>query len=359
MGKDLPRRLLRLAAFALLTLTVAVGCDTVSAPNVVSPASVRITGPEDGSLVNSQFIDVRGQAEIGTLVRVYVDGVFRGSATSYQTQPPQDLAVFRVEDVDLGAEETEKIIVALAADAQGNTADQGDTVVVVLDLTPPPADLERVEGAVEIEPGEWRASGSWVDVYGRTDTTAVIVRVRWQTPDVMVDYTPDDYEVFPGEPGEPDSVRVRFRIGGPFFAARPDSSRAYAFQTIDAADNYTQSFFTIRWAAGSSDCQEIEGATELALREIVGSDTLQKEVRRRPTVVAAGDTVRSLGGYQEFVSRADSWFFCIDDLCGAHWKHDCRYVFVGVTDCLYDVIDAFWPPEDWAEMATVASWGCP
>lgn len=358
MGKRLPRWFVRLAALALLAVAVVPGCDCdkVSAPYVVSSGRVRITGPEDGSFVNSQMIDVRGEAEVGTLVHVYVDGVFGGSGASFQTEPPQELATFRVENVDLGGDETEKVIFAVAADAQGNTADRGDTVTVVLDLTPPPADLERVDGADEIEPGTWVAPCPWVDVYGRTDTTAIIVRVRWQT----VDYLPDDYEVFPGEPGEPDSVRVRFRIAGPFvIPSRADSSRAYAFQTIDAADNYTQSFFTILWTTASADCQESDDATEIVLREIVGSDTLQKEVRLRQIVVAAGDTVRSLGDYQQFVARTDSWLFCIDDLCGAHWKHDCRYVFVGVTDCLYDVIDAYWPPEDWADMTSVASWGCP
>jgi hypothetical protein len=359
MGKDLPRRLPRLTGLALLAAAVAVGCESVSAPNVVAPASVRITGPEDGSFVNSEIIDVRGQAELGTLVYVYVDGAFRGSGTAYQTQPPQDLAVFRVEDVDLGSEETEKTIVAVAADAGGNTAEQGDTVTVVLDLTPPPADIGRIDGAVETGPGEWEASGPWVDVYGRTDTTAIIVRVRWQTPDFIIDYTPEDTEVIPGEPGEPDSLRARFSISGPFLPAGVDSTRAYAFQTIDPADNYSQSFFTVRWVGAASSCMDIGEATEVVLLEIVGSDTLQKEVRRRSTVVAAGDTVRSLGGYQEFVARADSWLFCIDDFCGAHWKHDCRYVFVGLGDCLYDVIDAYWPPDDWGEMTSVGSWGCP
>ncbi len=358
MGKGLPRSCVRLASLALLAAAVVAGCDceNVSAPYIVSSGRVQITGPEDGSFVNSQVIDVRGQAELGTLVHVYVDGVFGGSGVTFQTEPPQELATFRVEHVDLGPDEIEKTIAAVAADEQGNTADQGDTVAVVLDLTPPPADLERIEGAQEIEPGTWQASGPWVDVWGRTDTTAIIVRVRWQT----VDYPPEEYEVFPGEPGEPDSMRVRFRINGPFaLSVRPDSSRAYAFQTIDAADNYTQSFFVVQWTTGSSDCQASDDATEIVLREIVGADTLQKEVRIRPFVVAAGDTVHSLGGYHEFVARTDSWLFCIDDLCGAHWKHDCRYVFVGVADCLYDVIDAYWPPDDWAEMVSVGAWGCP
>jgi hypothetical protein len=359
MGKDLSHTFPRLTALALLAAVVAAGCEGVSAPNVVAPANVRITGPEDGSFVNSEIIDVRGQAELGTLVYVYVDDAFRGSGTAYQTQPPQDLAVFRVEDVDLGSEETEKTIVAVAANPDGSTAAHGDTVSVVLDLTPPPADLVRIDGAAETGPGEWEASGPWVDAYGRTDTTAIIVRVRWQTPDFIIDYTPEDTEVVPGEPGEPDSVRAHFRINGPSLPAGADSTRAYVFQTIDAADNYTQTFFTIRWVGGETSCLDIDDATELVLLEIVGSDTLEKQVRRRSAVVAAGDTVRSLGGYEEFVARADSWLFCIDDLCGAHWKHDCRYVFVAIADCLYDVIDAYWPPDDWGEMTTVGSWGCP
>ena len=245
MGNVLPLWLVRPALLVLLTVVAVVGCDSgVSSPDYISPGSVEITGPEDGSLVNRQLIDVRGRAEQATLVRIYVDGVFRGSAPTYMAQPPQDLGIFRVEDVDLGLDEVEKTIVAIAGDDEGNTAAYGDTVVVLLDLTPPPADLERIDGAVEVEPGVWEAEGASVDAYARTDTTAIIVRVRWQE----TDYLPEEYEVFPGNPGEPDSVRVRFELRWPLAApTRRDTSRLYALQTIDAADNYTQTFFTIRW----------------------------------------------------------------------------------------------------------------
>ena len=74
MGKGLPRWFACLTALALLAAAVVAGCDSgsVSAPYVVSSGRVQITGPEDGSFVNSQLIDVRGQAKIGTLVYVYV-----------------------------------------------------------------------------------------------------------------------------------------------------------------------------------------------------------------------------------------------------------------------------------------------
>jgi hypothetical protein len=249
MAKKLPVWLVRPVLLLLFIVAVVAGCDCdgVSTPDVISPGAVEITGPEDGSLVNLQVIPVRGRAELGTLVRVYVDGAFRGSALTYATEPPQELGNFHVDDVDLGLDEVEKTIVAVAGDEQGNTAAYGDTVRVVLDLTPPPGVLERIEDATEVEPGIWEAATTPVDVYARTDTTAIIVRVR--SP--LFDYLPDEYEVFPGNPGEPDSMRVRFEIGWPIAApSLRDTSVQYALQTIDAADNYTQTFFEIRWPFG-------------------------------------------------------------------------------------------------------------
>jgi hypothetical protein len=358
LAKPGVRRTLLAVALTLVCAITLAGCDRngVSAPYVISPGGVEITGPADGSVLNSQIIDVRGRAVVGTLVRVYVDGAFAGSGVAAITVPPQELGAFTVEDVDLGAQEGEKLIFAVAGDEQGNIADGGDTVMVFLDLTAPPADLEGLEGAHEVEPGVWQASGPWVDVYGRTDTTAIVIRIRWE----MLDYLPDDYEILPGGPGEPDTVRARFRINSPVLArAGRDSSRTYAFQTIDEAGNYTQTFFTVRWTGAAIDCSDSGDAAERVIREIVGADTLGREVRLHSHVVAAGDTIYSMGGYHQLVARADSWLLCIDDMCGAHWKHDCRWVFVAVSDCLYDVIEAYWPPEFWADMVSVASWGCP
>lgn len=40
----------------------------------------------------------------------------------------------------------------------------------------------------------------------------------------------------------------------------------------------------------------------------------------------------------------ENWVFFIDDNPGAYWAHDCRYVFMDVSNGNYDVIDELWPP---------------
>jgi len=236
-----------LACSLCVGVALVIGCGTsgVLGPVGVASGRVAITGPEDGELLNSQVINVRGNAIVGTIVNVYVDGTFAGSDVAGVTPPPDTLGRFTVEDVDLGAAEEPKVIAARASDGEGNVSDHGDTVIVVLDTTAPPADVLRLQPA-EWVPGEehWLVTDRSVIFFGRTDTTAIIVRVRAG----VVDYLPAQSDTFAAGPGEPDSVRVQMQlIGPPLAAARPDSIMTYTFQTIDRADNYTEGEFVVRW----------------------------------------------------------------------------------------------------------------
>jgi hypothetical protein len=337
----------------------AWGCQkSPSTPAGVSSGDVEFMGPVDGEALNAQVIDVRGRAVVGTLVNVYLDGVYCGSAVSYVSQ---DSGRFTVEDVDLGPEEGKKTLVAVASDGSGHEAARGDTIVITLDTTSPPAELESIEGAGWDGTDErWLAPLKQFFAGGRTDTTAGVVRVRHD----IACFFPSEADTYAAGPGEPDSVRVTIKVTRPVFGpTQIDSLVVYSFEALDAAENYTQDLFTVHWLADTTACT-FEDAVEALLYEYENwhpSDTLHTHIYALPIAVNRGQTVYSLDHLEQYTPTIDrSWFLFIDRCCDEAYPHRCTYLFMDVEFCYNrDGFAGSWPPERLDEMLTIASWSCP
>jgi hypothetical protein len=337
----------------------AWGCQkSPSKPAGVPSGDVEFMGPVDGEALNAQVIDVRGRAVVGTLVNVYLDGVYCGSAVSYVSQ---DSGRFTVEDVDLGPEEGKKTLVAVASDGSGHEAARGDTIVITLDTTSPPAELESIEGAGWDGTDErWVAPFKQLFATGRTDTTAGVVRVRHE----LTCFAPSQADTYAAGPGEPDSVRVEIKVTRPTFEpAQVDSLIVYSFEALDAAENYTQEMFTVRWVADTTACAFLD-AVDMLLYEFVNwsyVDTLHTRAYALPTAVDRGDTIYSEGHIEHYeATLKKSWFFFVDKDCQAEYPHDCLYLFIDVENCYNrEGFTWSWPPERLAGMVTFASWECP
>ncbi len=78
-----------LTALALLTLGLAAGCGTVETmgPDTNPPTGTTVSNPENGSAVNSETINVRGRAEVGAELKIYVNDVLSGTAVAAPTTP--------------------------------------------------------------------------------------------------------------------------------------------------------------------------------------------------------------------------------------------------------------------------------
>ena len=352
----------RSAAMALAGLAsvmlAATGCQKdPSRPVYVPTGGVEFTNPVDGEALNARIIDVRGRASAGTLVNVYLDGERVGSAVAYTSE---DFGRFTMEDVDLGAEEGRKTLTAIATDGAGHEAAGGDTIVITLDVTPPPAVLGAIDGAAPDEDGErWLAPFKQFLVHGRTDTTAGVVRVRQQYG--LSYFTPSSADTYPSSTGGHDSVRVEIEVRRPNFGpTQVESLAVYSFEALDAAENYTQDLFTVRWLADTT-AVTFEDAVDIIIYETSHySDTLHTHIYALPVAVDRGETIYSLDHMEQYAPTIDrSWFFFIDWCCDEAYPHSCTYLFIDVEHAYNrNGFGGSWPPERLDEMVTVASWEC-
>jgi hypothetical protein len=181
------------AVLAALGLVFWAGCSKdLVPPDNDPPEGSAITNPVHNSSLNSGTINVRGRAEVGATIKVYVnDDDYQndpaGTALSSPAVPNDGLGGrFTVEEVDLG-DEGVKSIRARITDLYGNEVDRSDTptVRVTLDQTPPPVAFEGIEGAVWIDTlgfwgdGYWESGLPEVIVSGSTDTSALGARLRF------------------------------------------------------------------------------------------------------------------------------------------------------------------------------------
>ncbi len=343
--------LIGLAAAAAL----ASGCQKNPSTHIYVPSGdVEFTRPTDGEALNSSVINVRGRAAVGTLVNVYLDGGHVGSAVAYICEGS---GRFTVEDVDLGAQEGKRTLVAIASDGAGHEAAKGDTITITLDTTAPPADLESIDEAAWDDAEElWLAPFPQLIAHGRTDTTARVVRVRHE----LSCFAPSEADTYAAGPGEPDSVRVEITVARPVFGPSQIGSLAvYSFEALDAAENYTQDLFTVHWLADTTACT-FDAAVGAVVFLLASGDTVHTRIYVLPTAVDRGDTIYSDGHEEHYVAPGKSWFFFIDNDCQEEYPRDCTYTFVDVEHCYHWTgFVGSWPPERLEGMVTAASWSCP
>ena len=221
-------------------------------PDTTPPTGSRITNPEDGSALNSPVINVRGRAEVGATIDVYVNDVYQSSAVTSPAVPSNGTyGRFTVEDVALG-DEGPKTIRAVVTDLYGNVAPDPIEVQITLDRTAPPLASEGVLGAVwrDTLGGVWLTSIPQVDFVGRTDVTASGQRVRWGS----TEFAPSSRDTFAGQPGEPDSVRFHVPITvPPLDPEHPEALVRYYAEAFDAADNVAALPVDIFWVAAGKE----------------------------------------------------------------------------------------------------------
>lgn len=247
-----PRLWLTSLVFALMVLGVSLwsGCsqDLMGEDNT-PPTGSEITNPADGQALSNPVINIRGRAEVGATVEIYVNDVKKGSAIASPAVPPDGpLGRFTVENVELG-EEGPKVIRGVVTDLYGNRADRDLVANITLDMTPPPAVLEMMTDS-EWQPAHnyWKSGEVWATAIGRTDTTAAGTRMRQGINEFLAEST----YVFPATPH--DSVRAWIPVRRPpLTVANPDSIVRYYFEAFDEAGNVTGDPVTILWEAAGKE----------------------------------------------------------------------------------------------------------
>ncbi len=245
-----------LTALALLCLGLGTGCDGVERMGLddTPPTGTSVSNPVDGSALNSAVINVRGRAEVGAEVKVYVNDVYAGTTVA-ATAVPYDggLGRYTVERVDLGVEGV-KTLRVVATDLYGNVADDPVLVSIELDTTPPPIAFETINPPADIiyNPDEdrWETGVPRVRLVGRTDTLAAGARVRYG----INAFSPDSTYAFPAGAGLPDSLRFWVPMTSPTLtSANPDSEITYAVEAFDYAGNVSGVPVDIYWNAEGKD----------------------------------------------------------------------------------------------------------
>jgi hypothetical protein len=236
---------------AAAALAFSAGCEkTAMDPDTDPPTGSTIENPTDGESLSSETINVRGRAEVGATVEILVNDVLQGSAVAAVAEPNDGgLGRFTVEDVSLGGE-GHKVLKAIVTDLYGNTADDPVVIEVDLDITPPPVAFEQVIDAEYDTLDIWATGLPQVSAVGRTDTTASDARVRYG----INSFRPVQADTFPGEPGEPDSVRFWVPMTSPpLTGADPETLVQYYLEAIDAAGNVSSEGFRVHWIAEGRD----------------------------------------------------------------------------------------------------------
>jgi hypothetical protein len=245
------KRPLVLSMVAAVGLLVLFGCseDTMG-PDTVPPSGTVITNPSDGEYLNSQVINVRGRAEVGARIEVFVNGTSSGSGVSWPAVEGGSYGRFTVENVALG-DEGSKTIDAEATDLFGNTSPEKITISVVVDTTSPSLRLRTILGAEWKEDSQyWETKAPQVRLVGWTDTTAAGAKVQFGP----TEFTPDSVHVIPAAPGLPDTLMFWVPMTSPpFTGATPDSLADYVLSAYDAAGNARLYPLKIYWNVTGRD----------------------------------------------------------------------------------------------------------
>jgi len=252
------RYMIPAAVLAALGLVLSAGCSKdLMSPDDQPPSGSTITNPVDSASLNQRVINVRGRAEVGATVDVFINDVHGGSGVSSPAVPDDGYGGrYTVEDVDLG-EEGVKELRARVTDLYGNVAvgSQTPVIIITLDQTEPPVALDGMEGAEWIDTlgfwgdGLWRSGLPEVIASGHTDETASGARVRYGINEFVAD------ELIP-DPGSDD---VDFTIAvqsPPLTGGHADTLISYFLETYDEAGNVGAEPFFIHWAVEGRELQK-------------------------------------------------------------------------------------------------------
>ncbi len=248
------------AVLAAFVLVVWAGCSKdLMSPDEEVPENSAITNPVHMSSLNRETINVRGRAEVGATIKIYVndddyENEPAGTALSSPAIPDDGLGGrYTVEGVSLG-EEGMKSIRARVTDLYGNEVARSDapTVTIILDQTAPPVGFEGIEGAVWVDTlSFWESGLTRVTISGSTDTTASGARIRTglkEYPATAFDTLPDGVLNFAIEVPSP-----------PLSGGHADTTINYYLESFDAAGNVADELLVLHW--------EVEGREEELLQD--------------------------------------------------------------------------------------------
>lgn len=262
------RYIIPAAVLAATGLLFWAGCSKdLMSPDILPPEDSAITNPLDMSSLNKGTISVRGRAEVGATIDIFVKDLSSGtellegtteSAVAISSDPHEgydDRGRFTVEDVSLG-EEGAKTIRARITDVYGNVASASETPIIniVLDQTPPPIAFEGIEGAVWKDTlgvwGDalWKTDLPSVTVSGSTDTSASGARLSFGlNAHVAKELVPDTL-----------STTVNFSIdvpSPPLHAGKVDTVVHYSLESVDAAGNVDGEPLFLHWKIEGREVQ--------------------------------------------------------------------------------------------------------
>jgi hypothetical protein len=242
-----------LLALVAVVAFAATGCEKdLMGGDTEPPDGSQITSPADGSSLSSQVISVRGWAEVGATVAIYVDDVMKGTARAGVYQDDDNntqFGQFTVPNIHLG-DEGPKTIRARITDTVGNEEDPIE-IFITLDMTAPPVTLERLTDATfnELE-DRWETGVLRLQAIGRTDETASRRRVRYG----INEFTASMADTFEAGPGEPDSVRFWVPMTAPVLTEEsPADTIVYYVEGIDDAGNVGSERLEILWVVEGKD----------------------------------------------------------------------------------------------------------
>lgn len=219
-------------------------------PDVTAPTNTTIENPLDGSSLNSPVIYVRGRAEVGATIEVYVDGEFQSSGKSWPMGEDYDGqgGRYQVTDVGLGGEGP-KTLTTRVIDNYGNVATAANSpgVNISLDLTPPDLTIDDVEGATWDEEFEyWETNLPNLVVVGITEATAMQAAVRHEENRFLA-------TAYDSIPGSPDLMEFRIPLTPPISGGGFDIITDYSVEVMDAAGNVGTVPLVIHWVIAGQE----------------------------------------------------------------------------------------------------------
>jgi len=271
------------AVLATLGLVFLAGCskDLMSADGQ-PPSGSTITNPVDQASLNKSMINVRGRAEVGATIDVYINDEHSGSGVSSPAVPDDGFGGrYTVEDVDLG-EEGVKTLRARVTDLYGNvaTASGTPTITITLDQTEPPVALDDIEGAGWIDTLGFWGNGYWetglpeIILSGHTDTTASGARLRFG----INEYVADDLVPVPGNSEVDFTITA---LSPPLSGGHADTLINYFLEAFDLAGNVGAEPVFVHWAVEGRELEKChdDGQYDSYLHTITGSPGQKVAVR--------------------------------------------------------------------------------
>lgn len=237
---------------ALAALIAWAGCSEVDLlpPDDRPPTGTTIENPTDGAYLNSTEINVRGRAEVGATVEVFVDGEPGGSATAWPAVPDDGRqGRYTIDEVDLLGQtgEGDKLLAVKATDAYGNETPDMVSVSVTLDTTAPAVRfVDFVEDSTVVfwdeEEGRWQTAVPRVHLIGQMDTTAAGAKLRYA---VVNEFQPDSFWVYT-PPAGPDSIRFSVTVTTPLLLGL-SPHQIYYVRAYDEAGNINEDPVRLFW----------------------------------------------------------------------------------------------------------------